>query len=79
MNQTAKLDQLLLDGEAQMGAGNARKASTRLKKAGRVLIAMGFRLRSLTGRKQIAAATRAELQITVGALATDLKALRATL
>jgi len=79
MKQTAKLDRLLLDGEAQMAAGDARKASTRLKKAGRVLIAIGFRLRSLTGRKQIAAPTRAELQATVGALSTDLKALRATL
>jgi hypothetical protein len=77
MKQAAKLDGDLRDAEAQMG--NARKASERLKKANRVLIAIGFRLRSLTGRKQIAATTRADLQTTVAALTTDLKALSKTL
>jgi hypothetical protein len=79
MKQAAKLDGDLRDAETQMGAGDARKARERLKKAGRVLIAIGFRLRSLTGRKQIAAATRADLQATVVALATDVKTLRGTL
>jgi hypothetical protein len=79
MRQAAKLDRLLLEAEAQMTAGDARKARTRLKKAGRTLIAMGFRLRSLTGRRQIGAATRAELQATVGVLDADVKTLRGTL
>ena len=50
-----------------------------MKKAGRVLIAIGFRLRSLTGRKQIAAATRIDLQMTVLGLTTDVKALQKSL
>jgi len=79
MSQAAKFNGRLLDAESQMAAGNARKASTRLKKAERVLISMGFRLRSLTGRRQIAAPTRAALQATVAGLDTDLKALRKTL
>jgi hypothetical protein len=78
VRQAAKLDERLRDAEAQMVAGDARKARTRLKKAGRVLIAIGFRLRSLTGRRQIAAATRAELQTTIAGLDTDLRTLRGT-
>ena len=79
MKQVAKLDADLRDGAAQMTAGNARNASERVKKAGRVLIAIGFRLRSLTGRKQIAAATRLDLQATVVALTMDVKALQKSL
>jgi hypothetical protein len=79
MKQVAKLDADLRDGETQMAAGDSRKASERVKKAGRVLIAIGFRLRSLTGRKQIAAATRADLQQTVMALTVDVKALQKSL
>jgi hypothetical protein len=79
MKQVAKLDADLRDGEAQMAAGNSKKASERVKKAGRVLIAIGFRLRSLTGRKQIAATTRADLQMTVLGLTTDVKALQKSL
>src|SRR5262245_35749939 len=79
MQQAAKLDGLLRDAQTQLAAGDRRKANTRLKKAGRVLIAMGFRLRSLTGRRQIAAPTRAELQHTVAGRDTDAKGLRKTL
>src|SRR5262245_57604762 len=46
MKKAAKLDALLADAEAQMAAGNAGKAKARMKRAGRVLITMGFRLRS---------------------------------
>jgi hypothetical protein len=79
MKQVAKLDADLRDGAAQMTAGNTRKASERVKKAGRALIAIGFRLRSLTGCKQIAAATRADVQATVVALTMDAKALQKSL
>lgn len=79
MRQAVKLDMLLADAEAQIAAGNSAKAKTRMKKAGRVLTSMGFRLRSLTGRRQIADVTRTELRSTVGALDTDLKTLRRTL
>jgi len=79
MRQAAKVDRLLLDAEAQIVAGNVREARTRLKKAGRVVIAIGFRLRSLSGRQQIAAATRAELQATIAALDADLETLRRAL
>src|SRR5262245_53318558 len=78
VRQAAKLDERLRDAEAQMVAGDARKVRIRLKKARRVLIAIGFRLRSLTGRRQIGAATRAELQTTIAGLDTDLRALRRT-
>jgi hypothetical protein len=50
-----------------------------LKRAGRVVIAIGFRLRSLSGRQQIDAATRGELQATIAALDADLETLRRAL
>jgi len=79
MQQAAKLNRLLGDAQAQLAGGDKRKASTRLKKAGRALIAMGFRVRSLTGRRQIAAATRFDLQNTIAALSTDVNTLRKTM
>jgi hypothetical protein len=78
VRQAAKLDERLRDAEAQMVAGDARKARSRLKSARRLLIAIGFRLRSLTGRWQIPADTRAELQTTIAGLDKDLRALRGT-
>ncbi len=79
VGQAAKLHERLGETGDLMAAGDTRKARTRLKKAGRVLISMGFRLRSLTGRRQIAPATRAELQEVVRLLDADAKALRSTL
>jgi hypothetical protein len=79
MKQAAKFDALLADAEAQMAAGNRGKAKKRLKSADRVLTSMGFRLRSLNGRRQIADATRSELRATVAGLDADLTALRKTL
>jgi len=79
VQQVTKLSGKLRDADAQLVAGDARKAKTRLKKAQRVLIAIGFRLRSLTGRKQIGSATRSELQNTITGLDGDLGRLRRTL
>lgn len=77
--QSDKLARLLAEAEAAQTAGNARQARSKLKKAGRVVIAMGFRVRSNSGRKNISDATRAELTETVNAFKADLKALRGTL
>ena len=77
--QVTKLSGKLRDADQQLAAGNTRQAKTRLKKAERVLIAIGFRLRSLTGRKQIGSATRSELQNTITGLDNDLRTLRRTL
>lgn len=77
--QAAKFERLLGEADAKSVAGDTKGATTKLKRAGRVLKSMGFRLRSLSGRRNVADATRAELQQTVGTLDTDVKALRGTL
>lgn len=77
--QADKLARLLAEAEAASTAGEARKARTKLKKAGRVAVAMGFRVRSNSGRKNIDDTTRTELADTVAALKADLKTLRGTL
>src|SRR5262245_51742195 len=79
MRQAAKFDGLLAGAETQVNAGNKGKAKTLLKRADRVLTSMGFRLRSLNGRRQIAGATRSELQGTIAGLDADLTTLRKTL
>jgi hypothetical protein len=76
--QADKLAGLLAEAEAADTAGNAKLARNKLKKAGRVAISMGFRVRSNSGRKNISDATRAELTETVNALKNDLKTLRGT-
>jgi hypothetical protein len=77
--QADKLARLLHEAEAAQQAGNARKARTKLKKAGRVVVAMGFRVRSNSGRKNISDATRTELTQAVAAFKADLKSLRGTI
>ncbi|MCW5892158.1 MAG: hypothetical protein KIT14_16680 [bacterium] len=77
--QADKLERLLGEAEAASTAGNARQARTKLKKAGRVLVSMGFRVRSNSGRKNISDATRSELTATVATFKNDLKTLRGTL
>lgn len=76
--QADKLAGLLDQAEAAQTAGNAKLARNKLKKAGRVVIAMGFRVRSNSGRKNISDDTRAELTAIVSAFKADLKTLRGT-
>src|SRR5262245_51639319 len=79
MRQAAKFDTLLASADTQATAGNKKKAKTLLKRADRVLTSMGFRLRSLNGRRQITGSTRSELQGTVAGLDADLTTLRKAL
>jgi hypothetical protein len=76
--QADKLARLLNEAEAADIAGNAKLARNKLKKAGRVAISMGFRVRSNSGRKNISDATRAELTDIVSGFKDDLKTLRGT-
>ncbi|HEV7735544.1 MAG TPA: hypothetical protein VGR62_25440 [Candidatus Binatia bacterium] len=75
-NQVTKLDHLLTEAETAQTAGDVATVKTKLKRAGRVLKAMNFRLRSRNGRRNVAEATRVDLQAQVVALDADLKALR---
>jgi hypothetical protein len=77
--QAGKFDRLLAEADAFATLGEVKKANTKLKRAGRVLKSMGFRIRSLNGRRNIPDATRVELQETVTALDADVKALRGTM
>ena len=70
---------LVVNAATSEASGNKKKASSSLRKAGRKVTTIGFRLRSHSGRKKITDPPRTALLSQVNAIEADISKLRKNL